>query len=94
MSIKIVKFGGSSIADTEKLHHVAGIIENMKKTSDIAIVLSALGGVTDTIKTLAESAAAGKDIDSTFESLVTKHTEFAEKFSIKNEINIRRILDE
>ena len=94
MSIKIVKFGGSSIADTEKLHHVAGIIENMKKTSDIAIVLSALGGVTDTIKTLAESAAAGKDIDSTFESLVTKHTKCAEELSIKNDKNIRRILDE
>ncbi|SVD48234.1 uncharacterized protein METZ01_LOCUS401088, partial [marine metagenome] len=94
MSIKIVKFGGSSIADTEKIHHVAGIIENMKKTSDIAIVLSALGGVTDTIKTLAESAAAGKDIDVTFDSLVTRHTECAEELSIKNENNIRRILDE
>ena len=71
MSFKIIKFGGSSIADAEKIQHVAGIIENTKKNSELAIVVSAFGGVTDAIKTVAESAAIGKDIDVIFDSLVT-----------------------
>jgi len=92
--MKILKFGGSSIADAGKIQHVAGIIEDTKKNSELAIVVSAFGGVTDAIKTLAESAAAGKDIDSTFDSLVTRHTEYAEALSIINEENIRYKLDE
>ena len=92
--MNILKFGGSSIADAVKIRHVAGIIEDTIKNSELAIVVSAFGGVTDTIKTLAENAAAGKNIDATFDSLVAKHTECVEKLSIKNEINIRRILDE
>ena len=88
MSFKIIKFGGSSIEDAEKIQHVAGIIEDTIKNSELAIVVPAFGGVTDTIKTLAESAAAGKDIDVTFDSLVTRHTECGEELSIKNENNI------
>ena len=94
MSFKIIKFGGSSIADAEKIQHVAGIIEDTEKNSELAIVVSAFGGVTDAIKTLAESAAAGEDIDSTFDSLVTRHTEYAESLSIINEENIRYKLNE
>ena len=94
MSFKIVKFGGSSIADAEKIKHVAGIIEDTKKNSELAIVVSAFGGVTDAIKTLAETAAVGKDIDVIFDSLVIRHTDCAEELSIKNEKNIRRMLDE
>tara|TARA_B100001750_G_scaffold34458_1_gene24304 strand:+ start:640 stop:3063 length:2424 start_codon:yes stop_codon:yes gene_type:complete len=92
--MNILKFGGSSIADADKIRHVAGIIEGRKNNSELAIVISAFGGVTDTIKTLAEYAAVGKNIDATFDSLVAKHTECAEKLSINNEMNIRRILDE
>ena len=92
--MNILKFGGSSIADADKIRHVASIIEGRKNNSELAIVISAFGGVTDTIKTLAEYAAVGKNIDATFDSLVAKHTECAEKLSINNEINIRRILDE
>ena len=92
--MNILKFGGSSIADADKIRHVAGIIEGRKNNSELAIVISAFGGVTDTIKTLAEYAAVGKNIDATFDSLVAKHTECAEKLSINNEMNIRRIFDE
>ena len=59
--MNILKFGGSSIADAVKIRHVAGIIEDTIKNSEMAIVLSAFGGVTDTIKKLAENAAAGKN---------------------------------
>ncbi|GIS72744.1 MAG: hypothetical protein CM1200mP10_23210 [Candidatus Neomarinimicrobiota bacterium] len=72
--MNILKFGGSSIADADKIRHVAGIIEGRKNNSELAIVISAFGGVTDTIKTLAEYAAVGKNIDATFDSLwVSKH---------------------
>ena len=44
MSFKIIKFGGSSIEDAEKIQHVAGIIEDTIKNSELAIVVSASGG--------------------------------------------------
>ena len=39
--MNILKFGGSSIADAVKMRHVAGIIEDTIKNSEMAIVLSA-----------------------------------------------------
>ena len=61
--ITILKFGGSSVADAEKIRHVASIIKNHSNNGKLAIVVSAFGGVTNTINSLAESAASGKKID-------------------------------
>ena len=35
MSFKIIKFGGSSIEDAEKIQHVAGTIEDTIKNSEL-----------------------------------------------------------
>ncbi len=44
----IQKFGGSSVADAEKLRRVAGIIADTKKAgNDVVVVLSAQGDTTD-----------------------------------------------
>ena len=51
MTVKILKFGGSSIADADKIQHVSGIIKYAKKYSEVSIVVSALAGVTNSLKT-------------------------------------------
>lgn len=94
MSLKILKFGGSSVADANKIKHVAGIIADSKKSNELAIVMSAFGGVTDTIKSLAETASKGKNIESTFDSLIKKHMGCVNDLSVSTDDKIKFKLDE
>lgn len=46
--MKILKFGGSSVAEAERIRMVIDIIrKNMPEGNDISVVVSAMGGVTD-----------------------------------------------
>ena len=48
MSLIVKKFGGSSVANAERVFNVANIItEDYKKGSDIVVVVSAQGDTTD-----------------------------------------------
>lgn len=48
MGLIVQKFGGSSVADTERIRNVARIItETYKKGNDVVVVLSAQGDTTD-----------------------------------------------
>ncbi len=48
MSLIVYKFGGSSVANAEKVFNVANIIiEDYKKGHDVVVVLSAMGKTTD-----------------------------------------------
>lgn len=54
--MKVLKFGGSSVANSERIREVKKIIGS--EPLPVVIVVSALQGVTDTLKSLSESAAA------------------------------------
>ncbi|MCX8175906.1 MAG: aspartate kinase [Candidatus Bathyarchaeota archaeon] len=43
----IMKFGGTSVADGEKILHVANLVEEYAKENKLVVVVSALAGVTD-----------------------------------------------
>ncbi len=48
MSLIVMKFGGSSVANKDRIVHVAGLIaEEYKKGNDVVVVLSAQGDTTD-----------------------------------------------
>jgi len=94
MTVKILKFGGSSIADADKIRHVSGIIKDAKKYSEVSIVVSALAGVTNSLKTMAETAASGKHFDSSFHSLANKHKKCLIKLLINDKNEIVSKLDE
>ncbi|MBE6780297.1 MAG: aspartate kinase, partial [Ruminococcaceae bacterium] len=48
MSLIVKKFGGSSVANAEKVFNVANIIiEDYKKGNDVVVVVSAQGDTTD-----------------------------------------------
>ncbi len=45
--MKVLKFGGSSVANAENINRVAAIIQGAAKRESVIVVISALGGVTD-----------------------------------------------
>lgn len=57
----VLKFGGTSVATAEKMRNVCQIIEEKSKTSETAVVVSALGGVTNKLLECAALAEAGND---------------------------------
>lgn len=48
-----MKFGGTSVADIEKIKNVANIIAKQSKTADVAVVVSAMGKTTNALTALA-----------------------------------------
>ena len=56
MPIIVQKYGGSSIADINKIKKVAEIIADLKRTGlDVAVVVSAMGKTTDSLIDMAKS---------------------------------------
>jgi aspartate kinase len=58
MALKVQKFGGTSVADIEKIKNVADRVINTHNQGDqVVVVLSAMAGVTDSLIALAHEAA-------------------------------------
>lgn len=55
----VMKFGGSSVANADRIRHVAEIIQAYKKERPV-VVLSAMGDTTDDLLEAAENAVNGK----------------------------------
>lgn len=73
--MRVLKFGGSSVANSENLERVLSIIkQTLGEDKRVAIVLSALGGVTDGLL-LAAELAMKNDITyvSTLENITDRH---------------------
>ncbi|MDP6261468.1 MAG: bifunctional aspartate kinase/homoserine dehydrogenase I, partial [Candidatus Marinimicrobia bacterium] len=79
MKVKILKFGGSSISNADRIRNVEGIIrQKLNENEPLAVVVSAHGGVTNKLVTLAESAAKGQDVSSLFQDLKEHHIRIIE----------------
>lgn len=60
--MRILKFGGSSVANSTNINKVAYILQDYhKRKIKFAVVFSAFGGVTDSLKSMAALAAKGDD---------------------------------
>ena len=57
--MKVLKFGGSSVATAERIRRVGEIIRDAGGSTRLVVVASAMGGVTDLLVKAAEQAAAG-----------------------------------
>ena len=62
--MKVLKFGGTSVADSKSISHVIEIIKKSNETKQV-VVVSALGGITNVLIDMAEKASRG---DSTFKN--------------------------
>ena len=59
--MQVLKFGGTSVANAENIHKVVGIVQQAVQKDKTIVVVSALGGVTDTLLRSGELAAAGDE---------------------------------
>ncbi len=94
--MKVLKFGGTSVGSAENIKKVKRIVDSQK--TDVLVVVSALGGITDKILTAANNASAGKgDFHKELKEIKTRHEEVIHELfngtgSIKYFVN--ELLDE
>ncbi len=60
MSLKVLKFGGTSVGTVKSITALKDIVESEAQDSDIIVVVSALGGLTDKLIATAEMAKRGE----------------------------------
>ncbi len=62
MALRVQKYGGTSVADIERINHVADRVQKTYDGKDkVVVVLSAMSGVTDSLISLAKQAADRPD---------------------------------
>src|SRR4051812_1571477 len=59
--MKVLKFGGSSVANAENINRVVGIVENTIANEKCILIVSAFSGVTDTLIECGQLASAGDE---------------------------------
>jgi len=59
--MQVLKFGGTSVANADSINKVVAIVEQAVKKDKTIVVVSALGGITDTLLHCAQLAAEGDE---------------------------------
>lgn len=94
--MRVLKFGGSSVGTPERIKGIISILKpRIEGEEEMALVFSAFSGVTDSLISMSEQAATGKDaFYGQFHHFVARHVEAAETLlgaeryaSIKNELD-------
>jgi aspartokinase/homoserine dehydrogenase 1 len=76
--MKVLKFGGTSVGSAENIQKVKEIL--VGQSTDVIVVVSALGGITDKILSAAKMAAIGTGyFQAELTEINTRHTEVIEK---------------
>jgi aspartokinase/homoserine dehydrogenase 1 len=70
--MRVMKFGGTSVATAERLARAASLVAEAA-TKPVVVVVSALAGVTDALVSLFERAERGCPFDEPLESLSRRH---------------------
>ena len=92
--MKVLKFGGKSLANGKGLETVLSIIiDKVKQGQEIAVVVSARDKATDQLESMLERAAGGEDISDDFSAfkqyqLAGEDIDFSDEFSV-----LQRIFD-
>ena len=69
--MRVLKFGGTSVADGDAMARVASIVARQRRAT--VVVVSALAGVTDALVGLANAAAGGGDGTPDLDALTRRH---------------------
>ncbi len=94
--MKTMKFGGSSVKDAEKIRNVASIVIAESEKTKVAVVLSAMKGITDNLLECADLAVQGNIAYKTILKDITERefTAFDELIGKENESEARVSLSE
>ena len=92
----VMKFGGSSVVDAPAIDRVTAIVaaEGGRGSAPV-VVVSALGGVTDALLTLAEAARQGDSatVDPGIEGLCRRHMDEAARFGATTDATLLPAID-
>ena len=62
MSLIVQKFGGTSVADIERIRHVAKrVVDTYDQGKDVVVILSAMSGITDNLIDMAREVTESPD---------------------------------
>ncbi len=82
----ILKFGGSSIRDSSHIENVTSIVNLKLRENNIAVVFSAMKGVTSKLHNLAKNAAEGDPFIDDLEKLALIHRVCIKELSLKKSL--------
>ena len=89
--MKILKFGGSSVGNAERILNVIEIIKkSLQSDKKTAVIFSAFQGITDDLLRMSQAAASGNNIyQDLFKKLEEKHLQITQQLvGVKNQGNI------
>ena len=92
----IIKFGGTSIANAQRIEGVADIISKLKKQNKkIGVVVSAFGGVTDELIRMSTLAAAQDDeYINVFRDIRERHQKMVKELNLQRDKKLHHFLEE
>jgi aspartate kinase len=81
MSFLVMKFGGTSVGNAERIRQSAEIVRRACREHSVVVVVSALGGITDQIVQTAKAACVGNGeaVDAHLELIERRHREVVEE---------------
>ncbi len=88
--LRILKFGGSSLYDAPRIRNAVTIVNRQRKDADVAVVVSALGGVTDEIIALMHLASTSDQAwRERFDLLVRRHHSTLGAFAANGNVTVQ-----
>ena len=88
----IMKFGGSSVKDAQKMREVADIVKSQLNKKPV-VVLSACKGITDKLIETAKEANEGEDVSILLDEIAKLHHNIIKDLGLSNSI-VEPVLDE
>ncbi len=84
---RVLKFGGTSLQDGERIERVAAIVAEAATSSTPVVVVSAVGDITDRLHSLLEWAVAGaQEPDALHRSVTSLHLRLLEEVALPHEL--------
>ncbi|MEO8854187.1 MAG: bifunctional aspartate kinase/homoserine dehydrogenase I [Ginsengibacter sp.] len=78
--MRVLKFGGSSVANADNINKIVAILKDRLPNEKLILVVSALGGITDTLLTTIVLASEGnEDYKSQLEQIESRHLEMVKQ---------------
>ena len=81
----VIKFGGSSVGDSERIKNVCAIVKSKLKEKPI-VVLSAVKGITDMLIDTAEKAASDDDVSKELAEIKKKHHTILKELDLNEDL--------
>lgn len=93
--LKVLKFGGTSIETPERIQNIGNIIKaTVQNNTQITVVVSAFGGITNTLIQLADFSVAGKETKTLMEDIRQRHLHCLEELIPQKSRGIKSEVDE